>query len=231
MSTDLVLSSGFLAFARQVGVLSAVEDSGLEIDGVCGTSSGALAGALWCAGHPAETIAQQLSAQTPLSMLRPSLAIWRGLFSMRGIIDQLHGWLPPAFADLDRPFGVGVMGPGGEAMVLTDGPLPEAVAASCAIPTLFQPVEVAGVPFRDGGVVDRTAIHGWRAHRGQRPTVLHVVDRTGGADIPDASIPADIRVIQTPKSGARFWNLGDFDGQRAEAYSRAIRVLQDAPNR
>ena len=43
---DLVLSSGFLAFARQAGFLEAVEQLGLAVDGVCGTSSGALAGAL-----------------------------------------------------------------------------------------------------------------------------------------------------------------------------------------
>ena len=35
METDLVLSSGFLAFARQTGVLSAVEDSGMQVGGVC----------------------------------------------------------------------------------------------------------------------------------------------------------------------------------------------------
>jgi NTE family protein len=145
METDLVLSSGFLAFARQTGVLSAVEDSGIEVGGVCGTSSGALAGALWCAGHSAKTVADKLSVQTPLSMLRPGIHMWRGLFSMRAVLSQLRDWLPPTFADLDRPFAVGVMGPSGEAVLLRDGPLPEAVAASCSIPWLFQPIEVDGV--------------------------------------------------------------------------------------
>ena len=51
---DLVLSSGFLAFAAQCGFLQAVEESGIAVDGVCGTSSGALAGALWASGWPAQ---------------------------------------------------------------------------------------------------------------------------------------------------------------------------------
>jgi predicted acylesterase/phospholipase RssA len=231
METDLVLSSGFLAFARQTGVLSAVEDSGIEVGGVCGTSSGALAGALWCAGHSAKTVADKLSVQTPLSMLRPGIHMWRGLFSMRAVLSQLRDWLPPTFADLDRPFAVGVMGPSGEAVLLRDGPLPEAVAASCSIPWLFQPIEVDGVMYRDGGAVDRTAITGWRAWRGDRPTVLHLVERTGGAVVEKQTIPEGLCVIRTAKSDAQFWNLGDFAVQHMEAYRCAVQVLRNQANR
>ena len=46
---DLVLSSGFLAFARHAGFLRAVEQLELPVEGLCGTSSGALSGALWAA--------------------------------------------------------------------------------------------------------------------------------------------------------------------------------------
>ena len=41
---DLVLSSGFLAFALHAGFLQAVEDVGLPVRGVMGTSAGALIG-------------------------------------------------------------------------------------------------------------------------------------------------------------------------------------------
>ena len=230
METDVVLSSGFLAFARQTGVLSAVEDSALQVGGVCGTSSGALAGALWCAGHSATTIAEKLSAQTPLSLLRPGLHVWRGLFSMGAVLEQLRQWIPPRFEDLERPFAVGVMGPKGEPRLLFEGPLPEAVAASCAIPWLFQPIELDGVLYRDGGAVDRTAVKGWRAWRGKRPTVLHLVERTGGAVAKEGSIPDDLCVIRTAKSDARFWNLGDFDRQHTEAYACAREALMNSAN-
>lgn len=230
METDLVLSSGFLAFARQTGVLSAVEDSGIQVGGVCGTSSGALAGALWCAGHSATSIAEKLSAQTPLSMLRPGFHVWRGLFGMKAVLDQLREWLPPTFEDLGRPLGVGVMSAERRSILLCDGPLPEAVAASCAIPWVFQPIDVGGTLYRDGGVVDRTAMTAWRAWRGKRPTVLHLVERTGGAEVKDDSIPDDLCVIRTAKSGARFWNLGDFTKQHEEAYRAASEVLMREGN-
>ena len=52
---DLVLSSGFLAFAAHSGFLEAVTEAALPIHSVMGTSSGALSGSLFCAGYsPAE---------------------------------------------------------------------------------------------------------------------------------------------------------------------------------
>lgn len=69
---DLVLSSGFLAFAGHSGFLQAVEDSGVKVAGVMGTSAGALAGSLYCAGYtPRQVSIPQLRAfrNTPLHML------------------------------------------------------------------------------------------------------------------------------------------------------------------
>ena len=43
---DVVLSSGFLAFANHAGFLQAVEDAGLDVRGVMGTSAGALSGSV-----------------------------------------------------------------------------------------------------------------------------------------------------------------------------------------
>ena len=48
---DIVLSSGFLAFAAHAGFLAAVEDVGIKVRGVMGTSSGAITGALYAAGY------------------------------------------------------------------------------------------------------------------------------------------------------------------------------------
>jgi predicted acylesterase/phospholipase RssA len=217
MKVDLVLSSGFLAFARQAGFLAAVEDAALEVGGVCGTSSGALAGSLWAAGMPAAQIARELSAQAPIRLFRPSWTPWRGVMSLGHIVERLRDWLPPTFADLDRPFGVGVRYPDGSAGVLTSGPLPEAVAASCAIPGVFTPVHVAGVPLQDGGVVCRTGLDAWRAIRDARPTLLHLVGRSGNGAEPVGPAPEGVCIVRTPRSHARFWDLGDFAGQMDEA--------------
>ncbi len=53
---DLVLSSGFLAFASHSGFLKAVEAAGLHVSGVMGTSAGALSGSLYCAGYSPDAV-------------------------------------------------------------------------------------------------------------------------------------------------------------------------------
>lgn len=229
MPTDLLLSSGFLAFARQCGFLTAVEEAGLEVDGVFGTSSGALAGALWSAGMSADQVAAELRRQVPIAMMRPNLAFWTGAFTMAPVVARLREVLPPTFADLERPFGVGVQGPDGGHVWLTEGDLPAAVVASCSMPYVFRPVEVGGVPWRDGGAADRLGFAGWRTLRGERSVLVHLVERTAGVDGTDDL--ADIPVVRTPRSGANFFSLGDFDEQRDEARARTVAVLQSEQSR
>jgi hypothetical protein len=47
------------------------------------------------------------------------------------VIERLRQVLPPRIEDLGRPFAVGVVSQG-EHLLIDEGPLPEAVAASCA---------------------------------------------------------------------------------------------------
>ncbi|MEW5304671.1 MAG: hypothetical protein WDW36_007265 [Sanguina aurantia] len=167
---DLVLSSGFLAFAGHSGFLQAVEDSGVKVAGVMGTSAGALAGSLYCAGYTPRQVAMQLSRDAPIQMLQLSMQPWRGgALSLQGVIERLRDLLPPRFEDLQREFAVGVVTRDGRHVLVDSGPLPEAVAASAAVPFMFQAVDVPGFgssnPLRDGGVVDRIGLRAWRDRR------------------------------------------------------------------
>ena len=220
---DLVLSSGFLAFARHLGVLRALEDRGQTIDGICGTSSGALIGALWAAGHDTQRIAELVTTKRPVVWLRPHWAFWRGAFSTRAFLALLRDVLPPTFEGLDRPFGVGVRASDGRHCLLTSGSLPEAVAASCAVPYLFAPVIVDGVAYQDGGAADRLGFSAWCAHRCPRDTIVHLVERSLGSA--QASDFGDACVIRTARSGASFWNLGAVDRQISEAQTLALEGL------
>lgn len=52
-------------------------------------------------------VAMHLSRETPISLLRPSLAPWRGgVLSLDGVIERLRELLPPRFEDLKREFAV-----------------------------------------------------------------------------------------------------------------------------
>lgn len=224
---DLILSSGFLAFARHAGVLSALEERRQPVDAVVGTSSGALAGALWCAGLRADTIAAELSRQRPISLMRPNLRPWRGLFQLGGMIATLERLLPPTFAELERPLAVGVIDRAGVYRLLTAGPLPAAVAASCAMPYVFEAVIVGDQPYQDGGTADRLGVDAWRAWRPGRRAIAHQVRRTAGRDV--ATNLRGVELVETPRSGANFVSLGDFSGQMAEARMLAVEALRPEP--
>ncbi len=225
MRRDLILSSGFLAFARHVGFLLAVEEHGLDAEAICGTSSGALVASLWAAGMPAAEITAELSAHPPVRWLRPALTPWRGLFRIEPVVARLRQLLPATFADLRRPLGVGAMDRAETHHLLTEGPLPEAVAASCAIPIIFQPVSFAGRRLWDGGAVDRLGLAGWRAWRPGRSALVHWVEGTRGRE-PHAEL-AGLEIVRTPPSGASFFSLGNFAVQVEEARCLTAAALRD----
>jgi len=145
----------------------------------------------------------------------------------------LERLLPPTFADLERPLAVGVVDPSGAYRLLHEGPLVPAVAASCAMPYVFEPIMIGGTRFQDGGAVDRLGVEAWRAWRATSvaaaaeqaaPTAIaHRVRRTAGVDV--AADLSGIRTIDTPRSGASFLSLGDVRAQAAEARAIALSTL------
>ncbi len=220
---DLLLSSGFLAFARHIGVLQALLAAGRSVDAVVGTSSGAMVGALFAAGHSPEAISALVAGRRPLGLMRPSLRPWRGLCRLDPLIGFLSANLPERIEDLPRPFAVGVIDRTGRHHLLTRGGLAQAVAASCAMPHVFAPVEVDGVPYADGGAADRLGLDAWRAFRPGRAAIAHEVARTAGRDL--QADRSGVWTIATPRSGASFWSLGDVVGQIAEARALATEQL------
>lgn len=226
-ATDLVLSSGFLSFGRQAGFLQAVEDARIPVDAVVGTSSGALAGALWCAGLSPTELLEVLTKEVPLRQVGFNWRFWQGLLTLEPVVDILNAVLPPTFADLPRPFAVGVRAPDGTHKLVREGPLARSVAASCAIPWIFAPVSLPCGPCQDGGVLDRLGLEAHRRWRGPRPVVVHWVDRTMGNDVSFDADASALTVVRTPRSGARLWSLGDVHGRREEAREKATAVLAE----
>lgn len=251
---DLVLSSGFLAFAGHAGFLAAVEDSQVVVGGIMGTSSGALAGALFSAGYSAQQVAEELSRVPPIQLLRPSCKPWEGVWDLRGVVARLTEVLPPTFSDLERPFAVGVVNSNGRHRVVASGPLPTAVAASAAVPIIFRPVSIPGVGsgFLDGGMVDRIGLQPWREHcRSQQQKVaarsdscsegeplealshaiVHLIGRSSpfsGEDDVSKCGEKDITMIDCPRSRASFFDLGAFQQQYDAARANGLAVLRSS---
>ena len=227
---DVVLSSGFLAFAHHLGFLQAVERQGLGVRGVMGTSAGALVGSLYAAGLSPEAIEQEMTRVPPIELLSPPVGEFppMGLCSLAPLVQRLRKVLPGRFEDLELPFACAVVDRGGRHRVVDSGSLPEAVAASAAIPVLFHPVDIPGCPggpFADGGKVDRDGLGPWRdlvRAKGweELPAVVHLISRSSplsGEDNVYRHNERNIAVVRSAKSGMSLFSLGDFAAQRAAA--------------
>ncbi len=227
-NVDLILSSGFMAFSRHLGFLQAVERMDCQVDAVVGTSSGALVGAMWWSGIRLDHVSRLLTMQRPVQRIGWHPRFWQGPFTMAPLIDQLRAILPSTFEGLGRPFAVGVTDHQGRYRLLTSGPLPEAVAASCAIPRLFRPVNIGGAVYIDGGATDRLGLNAWREWRGlERQALVHEVQsRFGVARLGDLG---GCTLIKTPRANANFLSLGDFDGQAREACEAALATIAHRP--
>jgi predicted acylesterase/phospholipase RssA len=147
----LALGSGGVRGFAHLGVLKTFLDAGLKVDGISGVSTGALFGALFAIDGRIESVLDALDA-SPFEIanfyrdrLRLADSNPLGIRIAQRIGDSRIESLPVPLSivtvDLET----------GEEVVLRNGRLLPAVAASIAIPVLARPVEVEGRPLIDGG--------------------------------------------------------------------------------
>jgi NTE family protein len=172
----LVMSSGFFGFYAHTGVVAVLEEQGLRPTRIAGSSAGALVGALWGAGIPAERIREELLGLRRQHFwdLRPGLGLLRGgLF--RALLERV---LPvKTFEESPVPLALSVWDVlARRTAVLERGPLAPAVHASCALPVLFHPVRHEGRLYADGGIADRPGLAG--VPEGERVLYHHLTARS-----------------------------------------------------
>ena len=214
---DIVLSSGFLAFARHIGFRRAFLDKEIPVTGICGTSSGAVVGALWAAGVSEKTMIELLHVPKPITVVDFHWQLWKGLLQFHTFKERLRAVLPERIEDLSVPFGVGLCTMEREAIMVTKGNLVDAVAASCAVPYMFCPMPFEGTLYRDGGFADRVGAINWKSVRPDSTLDMcaHIINRSNGVAIEKGL--EDVTIVRTPRSFATLFSMGDFTGQIQEA--------------
>ena len=216
---DIVLSSGFLAFARHIGFRRVVLEKHSQITGICGTSSGSVVGALWANGLSEQEMIDILHVPRPLDVVDFHWKIWTGLFQFHTLKDRLRSVLPEKIEELPMPFGVGLCTMDRKAIMVREGNLVDAIAASCAVPYMFCPMSFEGILYRDGGFADRIGLRAWKEMRPDpnQQICAHIVDRSNG--VANEEGLDGVKVIRTPRSFATLFSMGDFMGQLDEAAS------------
>ncbi|MFP4483047.1 MAG: patatin-like phospholipase family protein, partial [Thermovirgaceae bacterium] len=183
----LVLSGGGTRGFAHVGVFQVLEEKGIPVAGIVGTSMGSVVGGLAACGYDGaelQEIIEDLDLRELLrdggkakktspgesgldwekSLLRLELdRSWRitgplGGLDGESLLNRLSRLTARApvydFRDLPIPFAaVATDLETGEAAVLTSGDLASAMRASMSIPGLFEPWEIGGRLYVDGGLV------------------------------------------------------------------------------
>lgn len=153
----LVLSGGGARGFAHIGVLRALEETGVEVDVVAGTSLGAILAALYAHGYGAQDL--HLVASNLKWRDIVDLSLQGGLIKGEKLTQFLSTYLPKRFEDLQRPLAVTTTDvESGEEVILFEGDLVAAVRASSCFPGAFQPVEVMGRILADGGIVNNLPV-------------------------------------------------------------------------
>jgi len=158
-SLGLALSGGAILGAAHIGVLKALDDQGIRVTHLTGTSMGALVGSLYAfgfSGAKIEAMAEELR-WPDVTRFHPSRL---GLLSMDRLVKTLRDRVGEARIE-DAPLSLALVAADistGEKVVLREGPVAESATASACVPGVFIPMELDGRLLVDGGLVENLPI-------------------------------------------------------------------------
>ena len=147
----VALGGGFARGIAHIGILKVLEQEGIPVRVVAGTSVGALIGAVYCSGVSISEL-----EKVAVSVRFTTFARWTlsrcGFASNDRMVTFLTRTLKcKTFEELRIPLGITATDfNSGEGMVFHSGSIIDPVRASCAYPGMFLPVEIRGRYFVDG---------------------------------------------------------------------------------
>lgn len=168
----LALSGGAVRGIAHIAVLEVLEDAGIPVHCVAGTSAGSIIGALYAAGMPVSEIRRLALATKWNSIFKLSLPR-RGLLSSEGLYRFMESILPvKQFCSLPVPFAaVATDLHTGDKVSITSGSVARAVQASCSLPVIFSPTEIDKKLLIDGGVASQIPVRTVREELGAQVVI------------------------------------------------------------
>jgi NTE family protein len=155
LPVGVALSGGTARSVLHVGVLKALQESGIPVDYIAGTSGGSIAAAIYAFGEPIDVM-EKVAASLSWWKLASIRVSRLGFISSRPIEMFLDKTLQGAtFEDLKIPCAIPLTDLAtGERVTLRNGPVARVVRASCSIPLIYLPVEIDGRHYVDGGLAE-----------------------------------------------------------------------------
>lgn len=153
LKVALALGGGAARGIAHIGVLKVLEERGVVVEGVAGTSIGAIIGSLYCKGHNWKEIWEITRELSWKELIKLSFS-GMGLANTGKLAKLLEELLEDReFFDLKIPLKVVAVDiTNAEEVVIDNGRVTPAVLASASIPGIFEPVQIGGRYLVDGGV-------------------------------------------------------------------------------
>jgi len=192
----LALGAGGARGLAHIAIIEALDEMGVRPAAIAGSSIGAVIGAGYAAGLSGRAMRRHLitlahdRGEAMRRVMAARAVAWSEIFSAGfgnpfvvdagKFCDAFLGELLPAdFADLTIPLTVIATDlHARESLIVSEGPLRTAVAASMAVPGLVKPLELKGRVLVDGGVTDPLPFGCLRGNA----DVIVAIDVSGGAD-------------------------------------------------
>ncbi len=162
LKIGLALGGGAAKGLAHIGVLKALEEAGIQIDYIAGSSMGALVGAAYAAGIPIDTL-EQIALETDwkdVAMLFDPTLPAPGIINGQRVskfLQSIYG--SRLIEELSIPFvatAANIIS--GKKYIISQGDLVTAVRTSISIPVVFTPLKYGNQYLVDGGLIDPVPI-------------------------------------------------------------------------
>jgi NTE family protein len=157
----LALAGGFARGIAHIGVLRVLQEAGIPIDCVAGTSVGALIAVGFCAGTSLDEM-EQVGATTSFTDFGRWTPSWLGLATNHRMEKYLARLTPvKTFEELQTPLAIAATDiVEGVSVYYSHGPIITPLRASCAYPGLFVPIQYENRTLVDGFLTAPVPIEG-----------------------------------------------------------------------
>ncbi|HEV6968637.1 patatin-like phospholipase family protein [Roseateles sp.] len=150
----LALGGGAARGFAHIGVIQVLEENGIKVDLVAGTSAGSLVASLYASGKTGkemQALAEGMDEGAITDWSFPLRGLIRGEALARFIRDKTGG---KGIEQMALPLGIVATDlSDGSSILFRSGDTGTAVRASSAVPAVFQPVRIGQREYVDGGLV------------------------------------------------------------------------------
>jgi NTE family protein len=200
MELALALGGGGVKGVSHIGVLRCLESAGFKIGAVAGTSIGAFIGAAYAAGNTPNQLAEKIREIDQTRLFDRTPEDGPSLLGLKGFTKfMVDLFANRTFDDLRIPFACTAVDLKTEReIILTKGPIIDAVRASMAVPGIFPPVQIGDSLLVDGGVVDLVPVAVARWLLPTKPVIAICLcpPPEKWAELPHSTVPTLIPIPQ-----------------------------------